>query len=198
MEALEVASTVLETQYGTFVAYVLHDGTCAMVLNGTDLIGRVLVRVHSECLFGDAFESEHCDCGHQKVASLQSIFSNGSGVFVYDRSEGRAIGLFAKVQAMMLQESGVDTYEANTIIGCPEDGRDYAGSAKILKHLGVSRLRLLTNNFEKANIMRSHGFDVEVEGLVPKPKTSERCMRYLTAKQRKGCYSTPNNPSLWF
>ena len=144
----------------------------------------MLVRVHSECLTGDVFGSYRCDCGPQLHNALRQISENGSGVLLYMRQEGRGIGLMNKLQAYKLQEEGLDTVEANEKLGFGPDLRDYGVGAQILKDLGITKLRLLTNNPKK--ISGLGGFGLEVVDRVPiQMESREENERYLKTKQSK-------------
>jgi 3,4-dihydroxy 2-butanone 4-phosphate synthase/GTP cyclohydrolase II len=119
------------------------------------------VRLHSECLTGDAFGSTRCDCGPQLQAALEAVAAEGRGVVVYLRGhEGRGIGLLPKLAAYALQDAGRDTVEANLDLGLPADARDYAAAAQVLTDLGVRRVRLLTNNPAKVHALARHGVQV--------------------------------------
>lgn len=120
----------------------------------------LLVRAHSECLTGDVFHSQRCDCGPQLEAALERIAAEGRGVVLYMRQEGRGIGLLAKIRAYKLQEQGLDTVQANEALGFKADHRDYGIGAQILFHLGVRRLRLLTNNPTKFRSMAGYGLEI--------------------------------------
>ncbi|HHN46296.1 MAG TPA: bifunctional 3,4-dihydroxy-2-butanone-4-phosphate synthase/GTP cyclohydrolase II [Planctomycetes bacterium] len=144
----------------------------------------VLVRVHSECLTGDGFGSLRCDCGEQLQAALAMIERAGEGVLLYMRQEGRGIGLEKKLKAYHLQDEGLDTVEANHHLGLPEDLRDYGIGAQILSHLGVVRMRLLTNNPRK--IKSISGFGLEIVERVPiEVGLSDENVRYLRTKRDK-------------
>ena len=139
-----------------------------------------LVRLHSECLTGDVFGSARCDCGPQLRESVQRITEAG-GYLLYLRQEGRGIGLYNKLDAYALQDSGLDTYQANAALGLPEDGRDYTVAAQMLAALGVDRVRLLSNNPDKEAQLA--GLDVTVDGRVPTgAHTTAHNLRYLRAK----------------
>jgi len=118
-----------------------------------------MVRLHSECLTGDAFHSQRCDCGEQLNESIQ-LLSESGGVLLYLRQEGRGIGLYNKLDAYVLQYQGMNTFEANRHLGFDEDMRDYKEAAQMLKALKVSQLRLLTNNGKKRAALQVHGLDV--------------------------------------
>lgn len=140
-----------------------------------------LVRPHSECLTGDVFGSERCDCGPQLREAVERIATTG-GFLLYLRQEGRGIGLYAKLDAYALQDSGLDTYEANLALGRGEDERDYAVAAQMLDALGVERIALLSNNPDKAEQFVRHG--IAVERRVPTGvHLSASNARYLRAKR---------------
>ena len=120
----------------------------------------VLVRVHSECLTGDAFGSLRCDCGPQLNAAIRQIQEVGWGCIVYLRQEGRGIGLHAKIQAYNLQDKGADTVEANILLGHPADARDYGIASKIIKSVGIENVCLMTNNPDKVKQLSSNGTNV--------------------------------------
>lgn len=140
-----------------------------------------LVRPHSECLTGDVFGSQRCDCGPQLREAVERIAETG-GFLLYLRQEGRGIGLYAKLDAYALQDSGLDTYEANVALGRGEDERDYRAAAQMLHAVGVGRIRLLSNNPDKAAQLDVHG--VEVAERVPTGvHLSAANARYLVAKR---------------
>ncbi|WP_254205885.1 GTP cyclohydrolase II [Nocardia alni] len=139
-----------------------------------------LVRLHSECLTGDVFGSARCDCGPQLREAAQRITEVG-GVLLYLRQEGRDIGLYNKIDAYALQDQGLDTYQANTALGLPEDGRDYTAAAQMLAALGVGEIDLLTNNPDKPRQLRALG--VGVRTTVPTDvHATPNNVRYLRAK----------------
>ncbi|MFF2215742.1 bifunctional 3,4-dihydroxy-2-butanone-4-phosphate synthase/GTP cyclohydrolase II [Streptomyces antibioticus] len=190
------AETRLPTVHGTFTAYGYRstiDGVEHVALvhgeigDGED----VLVRLHSECLTGDIFASQRCDCGPQLDASLERIQSEGRGVVVYLRGhEGRGIGLLSKLRAYELQEQGHDTLDANLELGLPADARDYGAGARILADLGVRSVRLLTNNPEKSEALVRHG--IEVAAREPMPvQAGEHNIRYLRTKRDRMGHDLP-------
>jgi 3,4-dihydroxy 2-butanone 4-phosphate synthase/GTP cyclohydrolase II len=187
IEREEVVS--LPTDYGAFTLYlyrsVIDDVHHLALVKGT-ISGEkpTLVRVHSECLTGDAFGSQRCDCGDQLHAALQQIDEAGSGVLVYMRQEGRGIGLAAKIHAYKLQEEGLDTVEANQRLGYPMDLREYGTGAQILVDLGVRQIRLLTNNPKKVVGLEGYGLNI-VEQLRIKAPENPHNERYLRTKRIK-------------
>jgi 3,4-dihydroxy 2-butanone 4-phosphate synthase / GTP cyclohydrolase II len=187
IEREEVIS--LPTDYGAFSLHlyrsVIDDVHHLALVKGT-ISGEepTLVRVHSECLTGDVFGSQRCDCGDQLHAALQQIDEAGSGVLVYMRQEGRGIGLAAKIRAYKLQEEGLDTVEANEKLGYPMDLREYGIGAQILVDLGVRRMRLLTNNPKKVVGLEGYGLNI-VEQLRIKAPENPHNERYLRTKRLK-------------
>ncbi len=143
-----------------------------------------LVRMHSECLTGDVFGSQRCDCGRQLRAAMRQIAAAGRGVVIYLRQEGRGIGLAHKIHAYALQETGLDTVEANRRLGFEPDLRDYYVGAQILRDLGLQRIRLLTNNPRKVEGLRKYGIEV-VERLPLVAPATEHNRHYLRAKREK-------------
>ncbi|HWM40668.1 MAG TPA: GTP cyclohydrolase II [Streptomyces sp.] len=143
-----------------------------------------LVRLHSECLTGDVFGSERCDCGPQLDEALARMSTEG-GVLLYLRQEGRGIGLYNKMDAYLLQDENFDTYEANRLIGRGADEREYAVAASMLHAMGLKRIRLLTNNPEKVRQLGESG--IHVEKVVPTSvHRTEHNVRYLSTKAREG------------
>jgi 3,4-dihydroxy 2-butanone 4-phosphate synthase/GTP cyclohydrolase II len=151
-----------------------------------DVAGRddVLVRVHSECLTGDVFHSQRCDCGQQLETALRQIEDEGSGVLLYLAQEGRGIGLLNKLRAYRLQEEGLDTVDANLKLGLPADLRDYGIGAQILVDLGLTSIRLLTNNPKK--IVGLEGYGLRVTDQIPiQHDATEHNREYLRTKREK-------------
>ncbi|OGB02542.1 MAG: GTP cyclohydrolase II [Burkholderiales bacterium RIFCSPLOWO2_12_FULL_64_99] len=154
----------------------------AMVMG--DVKGSALVRVHSECMTGDVFGSLRCDCGPQLQFAMSEIGKKGSGVVVYLRQEGRGIGLANKLRAYQLQDQGMDTVEANEHLGFAADLRNFDVAAQILDFLGVSSVKLMTNNPRKVDTLSKHG--VRVEERVPvRSEVQAENERYLGTKARK-------------
>jgi 3,4-dihydroxy 2-butanone 4-phosphate synthase/GTP cyclohydrolase II len=157
----------------------------ALVMGDIRNADPVLVRMHSECLTGDAFGSRRCDCGPQLQLAMDMIAGEGAGVIVYLRGhEGRGIGLLEKLHAYQLQDSGLDTVEANIALGHPADRRDYGIGMQILTDLGVTRMRLLTNNPAKRAGLEGYGLEV-VERIPLATSPTPENVRYLATKQRK-------------
>ena len=143
-----------------------------------------LVRVHSQCLTGDVFTSQRCDCRAQLEYSLRKIAKEPSGVLLYLPQEGRGIGLINKLKAYELQDAGLDTVEANRQLGFADDARDYEFAAEALKSLGVRSLRLLSNNPDKVEQLQKSGIRV-VERVACRPRTSQHSASYLRTKKEK-------------
>ncbi|MCK4333459.1 bifunctional 3,4-dihydroxy-2-butanone-4-phosphate synthase/GTP cyclohydrolase II [candidate division WOR-3 bacterium] len=182
-------STPLPTRYGEFnliVYEAIMEGNHHLALIKGDVEGRknVLVRVHSQCLTGDVFGSSRCDCGDQLHEAMQKIEAEGLGVLVYMRQEGRGIGLLNKLVCYRLQDQGLDTVDANVAIGFPPDARDYGIGAQILADLGLTSIRLMTNNPAKRIGLEGYGLEVvERVPLIIQPNEHNRF--YLETKRDK-------------
>ncbi|MEU6576549.1 GTP cyclohydrolase II [Streptomyces sp. NPDC046805] len=191
-----VVNAPLPTVYGKFqaIGYQDHDRGDEQValVYGDIAADGVLTRLHSECLTGDAFGSQHCECGDQLASSLRAVVAEGGGVVVYLRGhEGRGIGLLAKLRAMALQAEGLDTVEANLALGLPVDARDYGAAAAILHDLGVRSVRLMSNNPRKREALMRHGIKVtEQVPLLIEP--SENNITYLRTKRERLDHHLPH------
>ena len=190
--------TTIPTAHGSFRFRAYRDRMTGAdhlaVISGTPTNG-TLLRVHSECLTGEVFDSQKCECGPQLDAALDLIQKEG-GIVIYMRGhEGRGIGLINKLKAYRLQEDGLDTLDANTALGFPADGRDYGAATAILDDLGISEVRALTNNPEKLRQLRAHGITVteQVPLVVGVGQFNER---YLEAKRDRMGHLLPNDTEL--
>jgi len=185
----KVAEARLPTRHGKFTAiayksFVDQGEHIALTIGEWSRDDPVLVRIHSECLTGDVFGSIRCDCGEQIELALDIIAKEGAGVFLYMRQEGRGIGLHNKIKAYSLQDTGLDTIEANQTLGFEPDLRHYGVGAQILQDLGISRLRLLTNNPRK--VAGLSGFDLEIVDRVPvEASVNDENRRYMTTKKAR-------------
>jgi len=184
-----VVSTKLPTAFGEFdvVGYrSLVDDKHHVALVKGNVAGTedVLVRVHSECLTGDVFHSLRCDCGEQLESALAMIEEEGRGVLLYLAQEGRGIGLLNKLRAYKLQEEGLDTVDANLKLGLPADLRDYGIGAQILVDLGLSSIRILTNNPKKIHGLQGYGLSVS-EQVPIVHKTNPHNEAYMRAKEER-------------
>jgi GTP cyclohydrolase II len=188
-KARVVARAQLPTSWGRFTVLGIQGRNASeeavAILHGTLRRGQApLVRVHSQCLTGDVFTSERCDCHAQLEFSLRQIAKERSGVLLYLPQEGRGIGLINKLKAYELQDSGLDTVEANRELGFEADSRDYQFAAEALKALGIRAVRLLSNNPDKVKQLESAG--VRVAQRVPcRPRTSRHSRAYLRTKKNK-------------
>ncbi len=197
--AERVAVTRLPTSHGEFLAYgyrISIDDSEHIALTLGDLSdpAPVLTRVHSECLTGDVFGSHRCDCGPQLDEAMQRIMEEGRGVIIYLRGhEGRGIGLVAKLQAYALQDSGRDTVDANLDLGLPADARHYGTATQILRDLGVSKVRLLTNNPAKTASLEDFGVTV-TERVPLTPRPTDHNLTYLATKRDRMGHDLPHLP----
>jgi len=207
-ETVEVASAQLPTRAGDFVIRVFQEGGTpphglsgehvALIKGEFSTQEPVLVRVQSECMTGEVFRSLRCDCRSQ-LRLAQTLFQNeGAGVVLYLRQEGRGIGLTNKIRAYALQDDGADTVDANLKLELPVDGRDYGVAAAILKQLGITRVRLLTNNPAKQAGLESHGLEV-VERVPLEAGVNPHSREYLRAKRTRmnhdASFEEPEEPS---
>jgi 3,4-dihydroxy 2-butanone 4-phosphate synthase/GTP cyclohydrolase II len=184
-----VAEARLPTRFGPFTIRGVEGGTAAetaVALVHGNIAGKEapLVRIHSQCLTGDVFGSERCDCRAQLEYSLRKISRARAGVLLYLPQEGRGIGLMNKLRAYALQDRGLDTVEANEKLGFAADSRDYSFSAAALRRLGVRRVRLLSNNPDKVAQLELGGIEV-VERVACQPRASRASRSYLATKKSK-------------
>ncbi len=186
LEVTEVVAARLPTQHGEFKLHLYANSAdskqhLALTLGEVQGRQRLLVRVHSECFTGDVLGSKRCDCGEQLENSLKMIAEAGEGVLVYMRQEGRGIGLLDKLRAYNLQDKGFDTVDANLLLGHQPDDRDYTLAAAILRDLGVTSIRLLTNNPAKMVELQQLGLEV-VERVQLRSTVNPENERYLHTK----------------
>ena len=185
----KVEKVNLPTKYGNFKLHLYEDifdnnSHLALSLGDFSHEKSTLVRVHSECLTGDVFHSQRCDCGDQLETAMQMISKNKSGVIVYLKQEGRGIGLLHKIKAYRLQEGGLDTVEANEKLGFSADLRDYGVGAQILKDLGITNITIMTNNPKKLVGLEGHGLNI-VSRIPIKIKPNQNNKEYLKTKKSK-------------
>jgi len=184
-----VATSTLPTEFGRFDIHVYENGgdgethvalVCGDLADGED----VLIRLHSSCVTGDIFHSARCDCGPQLQAAMQRVSEEGRGIILYLSQEGRGIGLANKIKAYALQDQGLDTVEANEMLGFAADGRDYRVGVQILRDLGVRSMRLLSNNPRKLAGVTGDGLIVSELVPIGMP-VSDSTRRYMTTKKEK-------------
>ena len=185
----KVEEVNLPTKYGNFKLHLYEDifdnnSHLALSLGDFSHEKSTMVRVHSECLTGDVFHSQRCDCGDQLETAMQMISNNKSGVIVYLKQEGRGIGLLHKIKAYRLQEGGLDTVEANEELGFSADLRDYGVGAQILKDLGITNITIMTNNPKKLVGLEGHGLNI-VSRIPIKIKPNQNNKEYLKTKKSK-------------
>jgi 3,4-dihydroxy 2-butanone 4-phosphate synthase/GTP cyclohydrolase II len=193
----DLAESALVTRRGTFRAIAFRDPAdgpehMALVYGSPRLGEDVLARVHSECMTGDIFGAMRCECGDQLNAALDAIVREGSGVLIYLRGhEGRGIGLVAKVRTHVLQDDhGLDTIDSATRLGLPVDVRDYGPAARVLHHLGVRSVRLMSNNPDKVRALESYGIRVAARVPLLAPAHDDN-IRYLKAKRDRLGHDLP-------
>jgi len=184
-----IATAKLPTQWGEFTIHGFEEAESgkehvALAMGDVADGKPVLIRVHSECLTGDALFSQRCDCGPQLEAALAAIAKEGRGVVLYLRQEGRGIGLMNKIRAYALQDKGADTVEANEQLGFGADLREYAICETMLEHLGIKKVRLLTNNPRKVKALETHGIEV-VERIALQTGRNPHNENYLQTKRGK-------------
>ena len=182
-------SCSLPTDEGWFVFHVWYSdsGREPVALSTVTLDPNVpvVIRIHSECLTGDIFHSCNCDCGFQKSMALKIIQESGNGIFLYDRQEGRGIGLYEKMKALNLQKQGLDTYTANEELGFKSDERNYDVSIKILKQFNIHDIIVITNNPQKIKALNDAGFNI-VERIGVQKNFDEHNEKYLSEKIKLG------------
>ncbi|MGM0607731.1 MAG: bifunctional 3,4-dihydroxy-2-butanone-4-phosphate synthase/GTP cyclohydrolase II [Candidatus Muiribacteriota bacterium] len=185
----KVHEALLPTEFGNFKIAGFkfkHDKSehVALYMGEWEKEEQILVRMHSECLTGDAFFSKRCDCGNQLQKAMEKISDRKKGIIVYLRQEGRGIGLLNKIRAYKLQDEGLDTVEANEKLGFPADLRNYGVGAQILKKMGVKKIRLMTNNPKK--IVGLQAYNMEITGIEPINSKPHKCnIKYLETKKKK-------------
>ena len=192
-EKIDIHSS-LPTKYGVFTLHSfngLSDGKEHIALTMGEWVSndRVLVRVHSECLTGDALFSNRCDCGDQLEKAMKSIALKGKGILLYMRQEGRGIGLYNKINAYSLQDQGADTVEANLKLGLKADQREYHVCKEILDRLEVNKIDLMTNNPLKVEALSEFGVDVKRVEILPEVLESNK--HYLATKREKMRHQIP-------
>ena len=189
MKTTKVAETSLPTPLGTFRLFGFQsepktENVLALVMGKPNPDEAALVRIHSQCLTGNVFGSERCDCGDQLHFALSTIAESGSGLLIYQLQEGRGIGLMNKLLAYELQDSGHDTVEANEHLGFEADHRNYDLCAGVLRHFGITRVRLMTNNPQKFDALEAAGIHV-VERVPIEIPPSDGTKEYLKTKKAK-------------
>jgi GTP cyclohydrolase II len=185
------SEALVPTDYGEFrmMAFAQMESEkmphLAIVSPSINVEKPVLLRIHSECMTGDVFQSKKCDCGEQLEWSLKQV-AETNGLVIYLRQEGRGIGLIEKLKAYKLQQNGLDTVDANLALGHQADSRDYQDAVTILKHLNISIVNLLTNNPEKLDYLVSNGIQVENRVPIVLPTKKENLSYFATKKNRMG------------
>ena len=189
MNARKVAEANLPTKFGTFRLFGFEDDSTsenifALVMDDPASVPKPLIRIHSQCLTGEAFGSARCDCGEQLELALRKIAEEGHGILVYQFAEGRGIGLLNKLQAYQLQDSGHDTVEANHQLGFEADPRSYELCGAVLRHFGLDQIRLMSNNPRKLAGLEAAGIRL-VERIPIEIPPSDSSASYLRTKKDK-------------
>lgn len=185
---IEIVGVEMPTRYGEFKLFGFSNGEDEyrpnlVLIKGDSFEGKTpLVRIHSECMTGDVFGSQRCDCGDQLKHAIKAIEKEEEGAVLYLRQEGRGIGLFEKLKAYQLQEQGYDTVDANLMLGHESDARDYRFAAELLKYFGMNRIRLITNNPLKVEGLEKYGIEVveRVPSIMPLNKSN---IKYMNTKK---------------
>ncbi len=190
MNVSNLGEAAFPTKYGAFRIFFgfesedHSDEVLALVMGSPATSDAPLVRIHSQCLTGDVFKSSRCDCGQQLELSQKTIAEEGNGILIYQLQEGRGIGLVNKLKAYQLQDGGMDTVQANHHLGFEADLRNYALCIEVLRHFGVTRLRLMTNNPGKVGALQEAGIEVVQRISIEIPSTDDT-QKYLLAKKNK-------------
>jgi GTP cyclohydrolase II len=190
MNLSNLGEAAFPTKYGAFRIFFgfesedHSDEVLALVMGSPATSDAPLVRIHSQCLTGDVFKSSRCDCGQQLELSQKTIAEEGNGILIYQLQEGRGIGLVNKLRAYQLQDGGMDTVQANHHLGFEADLRNYALCVEVLRHFGVTRLRLMTNNPGKVGALQEAGIEVVQRISIEIPSTDDT-QKYLLAKKNK-------------
>jgi len=189
MHATKVAEASFPTKYGAFRIYGFEsddksDAALALVMGAPGSVEAPLVRIHSQCLTGDVFGSSRCDCGEQLALAQRTIAEEGTGLLIYQLQEGRGIGLMNKLLAYGIQDAGPDTVQANHLLGFEADHRNYALCVEILRHFGIKRVRLLSNNPRKLQALQEAGITI-AERIPIEIAPTDDTQRYLLTKKAK-------------
>jgi GTP cyclohydrolase II len=189
MDANKVAEAAFPSEFGDFRIYGFEtpdksDSAVVLVMGNPSEVEAPLVRIHSQCLTGDVFSSGRCDCGAQLALAQKAIADAGIGILIYHLQEGRGIGLMNKLMAYQLQDSGHDTVSANHQLGFEADERNYALCIEILRHFGVSKIRLMSNNPKKLQALEEAGITIAERVPIEIAPTDET-QRYLLTKKAK-------------
>jgi 3,4-dihydroxy 2-butanone 4-phosphate synthase/GTP cyclohydrolase II len=189
MDLTRVAEAAFPTDYGNFRLFAFEneaktDSALALVMGSPKDSEPCLVRIHSQCLTGDVFGSNRCDCGAQLRMAQKAIAEAGAGLLIYQLQEGRGIGLMNKLIAYQIQDAGSDTVEANHQLGFEADHRNYALCVEILRHFGLRRIRLMSNNPRKFNALSEAGIEIAERVPIEVAPTDET-RRYLQTKKNK-------------